>query len=1153
MQCLQCGFLNPDTARYCSDCGTRLADRNAAILPGTGGADLQRELATAQDAVRRLRRYIPSVVADGILYDQERLRGERREVAILFVDVVNFTRLSASLDAEPLFGLINAVLGRLMACVHRYQGVVDKFLGDGLMAVFGAPIANENDMELAVRAGLDMQKAIAEFEPVARTQLGAPLRIRVGIHYGPVIAGSIGVQQQVAYTVIGETVNLASRLESLARPGHVLVSERVYQHARPFFNFQAMGATQVKGLEQPVAIYEAMGDRSEALPARGVAGVAAILLGRDAQQEQLCALWSAFFDDRRGRLVTIQGEAGLGKSRLVSEWLSTIPTDQVSVWRGHGLPYAQGVGYGMFRALLQDVQRTCPPGAEWDAQVSPTLRPFLREVLGQSSPEEQANMRYLEPELIKRLTLLALREWLLGETSQRPVVLILDDFHWADELSEATLQSLLDLTSQAPVLLCVMTRPRPEAPLNFELPPTEESLAAPLHLFLELTPLSPQHSRALLGHLVDLQGLPEPFVQTILTRAEGNPFYIEEFVRMLIEKGMLTLGDGQWQVSLKVALQDQDIPTSLRGLMMARVDRLPENLRHLLRYAAVIGLQFDVDVLEEVSRRHQGVSGLLPLLERLMDLGVLVQRPQAGEGIYAFRHILTQETIYNSLMRRQRPELHRTVAECIESLYADDLSQQVEVLALHYDRARERDRAMRYMIWAGDRARERFVNREAVEYYSRALQLSQHLAGYEAQRWQAVVGLGRVHQHMGEYEEALTYYQTALEDWTESSPQARARVMLDLGQVCFERGELQATEEWLQQGLAQLDLAGETFPGLRGQIYSDLGWCQVRQGDLTTAREWLEKGLALVDGTEHYDVLSSIFNRLGGVHYFRSDWDRAVTCVERALELRERLGDDVGYARSLNNLGILKWFGGEWDSALLDYERAAELHARIGDVGGLSQSCTNLGVLHTDRGEWDEAEENLQRTFDIAQRTGHPFDLAQAHKNLGRLYLLQGRWEDCARHLKAAIPLYKEAGVRAGLDLVDTYELQGRLCLGQGQVDAALQWARRSHDLLRDATGEEQGESVEWGRCERLMGRIALEQGKLDEAYRHLERSATIFDKSSSWLEIGRAIYWNALLSSKLGQLEKAREGLTAAGQIFQQLGATTDLRRVEKQLAQFL
>jgi tetratricopeptide (TPR) repeat protein len=856
---------------------------------------------------------------------------------------------------------------------------------------------------------------------------------------------------------------------------------------------------------------------------------------------------AAFLNDQHGRVVTIQGEAGMGKSRLVSEWLSVIVPDQATVWQGRGLPYSQGVGYGVFRSLLQDALRTFPPQTAWDDKITPSLRPFLRQVMGSTlTPEEQTSLRYLEPERIKQLTELAMREWLLEETRQRSIVLILEDFHWADDLSKDMLPSLIGLVREAPLLLCLISRPQPEAPLQIAFPQTKAPLAAPLFLSIELKPLSTEHSRALLGHLVNLNSLPEQFVNTILTRAEGNPFYIEEFVHMLIEKQVLTQGDDQWQVASTVELETLEVPTTLRGLMMARVDRLPQDLQHVLRDAAVIGLQFSASLLDEVERRLHGTVNVLPMLERLTQMGLLVKRPGAGEPMHGFRHIITQETIYDGLMHSQRPGLHRAVAECIETLYADDVNSQAEVLALHYHRAHVRDKAMRYALQAGDRARQRFANHEAVEHYSLALQLSQHLSSCEAERWQAAIGLGEVQQHIGQYEEATALYRAALEEWKEAIPEARAQVMLKLGQVWDKQGDTSEAEGWLRQALTHLSRAGVPHPELQAQIYSELGWLSLRRGDLVAAQDWLEQGLALVSDTEHYDVLSSILNRLGAVHFNRSEWERAAKCVERALELRQRLGDVVGYARSLNNLGILKQASGDWDGALADYERSVESNERIGEVEGLALACTNLGVLYTDRGEWAKAEENLLRSFAIAQQIAHSYELAQAHMNLGGLYLLQERWADCARHLDAVLPLYEQVGARANLNLNDAYDLQSRLALEQGQLDTALEWARRSRDLLRQVTEMDDGESVEWGRYEQLMGRIAQAQGNLTTARHHLEKSAAIFGQAHSQLDAGRTAYWSARLSLEMHQSDQARDKLNLARQIFEQLGAAADLQRVQ-------
>jgi tetratricopeptide (TPR) repeat protein len=285
------------------------------------------------------------------------------------------------------------------------------------------------------------------------------------------------------------------------------------------------------------------------------------------------------------------------------------------------------------------------------------------------------------------------------------------------------------------------------------------------------------------------------------------------------------------------------------------------------------------------------------------------------------------------------------------------------------------------------------------------------------------------------------------------------------------------------------------------------------------------------------------------VYFNRGQWADAVRYVEQALALREKLGDIVGYARSLNNLGILKWASGDWDGAQSDYQRAVEMHESIGEAEGLVQAGTNLGLLYTDRGDWVKAEAMLQRSLAIAQRIAHPYELAQAHMNLGRLYLFQTRWTDSALHLNAAVGLYEEAGARE-LNLKDTYYLQGLLALEQGQIDVAQQWAKRSFDLLREVTHTEQGKSPEWGSYEVLSGRIAIARGDMTTAAQHLERGITVLQDGGLRIEAARAMYWRARLAQKQGQPERARQDLDASRVIFEQLGAVADIQRVDKQLA---
>ncbi|MBN1250152.1 MAG: tetratricopeptide repeat protein [Anaerolineae bacterium] len=1105
-------------------------------------AQLETALSARDETIARLRRYIPPTIASAILSDQERLRGERRDVTVLFVDAVGFTRLSVSLDAESVFNLINDLLGRLIACVHRYGGLVDKFTGDGLMAVFGAPVAHENDAELAIRAALDMREAAADFAPIARAQLGAPVQVRIGINRGPAIAGVLGTEEQSAYTVIGETVNVAARLEAVAQPGTILISEGVLSRTASLFEFSPRHMITIKGFDEPIAAYEALGSRAASSSTRGVPGMAGIYLGRTEQLERLDHVAEAFLTGATGRVVFVDGEAGLGKSRLISEWVKTLPVEAVTLWRGRGLPYAQGTGYGIFRSLLENAVESYRSPADWVSRLDDAFRPFVRRLLGLPSEAEEGKLwGQLDPSLLNRLTTLAIREWLVNEAAERPLVLVLDDFHWADDLSREALQVLFPLIENHRILFCVMSRPHAVPSLDCA------AVASDRCDRLEVLPLSESESRSLLDSFVDLESLPATTVETILTRAEGNPFYIEEFVRALIERELVRLDHGRWRAASAGLLEDLEFPTSLRGLMLARVDRLPEDLRHLLQDASVVGLQFDAALLQEVEQRIGRSDNIMPMIDRLTELDLLELRPAAGPRVYAFRHILTQETVYHSILRNERPALHRMVAESIESIYCTALEEHAEILALHYDRARVREKALDYALVAGRRAQARFANREAISYYSRALQLSQHLGRTDTSRWQAAVGLGDVQQHIGEYEEATVFYRAALDEWTEAPPVSRAEVMLKLGRACDKLGNLEQAESWLKSAAAEISLAQEHTPAIEAEIYGALGWLNYRGGDLVMAQTLLERAAGLAEAAGSYSVLSSILNRLGGVYFSQGAWEEATRVVRRALEIRERLGDLLGVARSSNNLGILLRDSGDWSGALQTYHRSLDAMQAIGDIEGIAIAHTNIGNLHIDMGQWDEAEVNLRRSFDIAQRIANPYEKAQANMNLGRLYLRKGELGSAEHFLNTAISLYSQVGVSTNPNVIDACWLQAWLHLEKGQIHTAKDWSQRNHKLLTEGTGGSDGESPEWGRYHQLLGRLELAQGQVASALDHLGRAKDIFQANRSYAEAGRTAYWRAQAHLRADNPRTARDELLEAQSVFAELGAQDDLARVNQ------
>lgn len=1145
MYCYQCGHLNKDEVQTCVQCST-LLDIHTSLEQTSAVAQLQEQLQSAHQQIDRLRRFVPPVVADGILHDHERLRGERREVTVLFADAVDFTRLSSSLDAETVFILINDLLTRLVNAIHRYDGLVDKFIGDGLMAVFGAPLAHENDAELAIRAALDMQQAVHEFSSIAQAQLGAPIDIRIGIQSGFVVAGVIGTETQTSYTVIGDPVNIASRLESQIEPGHILVGAPVFARTKTLFNFSPLELVSVKGVDQNMEVYKVISSRGVTAKERGLPGIEGLFLGRTNELTILNSVLKTFTHDDDGALIIVEGDAGLGKSRLVGEWLSNVQTADMTIWHGRGLPYAQGTGYGVFRSLLQDAVNNAPHAKSWLDSVSDTFKPYMRNLIGQPLSDEDENAwRYLSPERISQMYILAIREWITQAASTKHLILVLDDFHWADDPSCEVLKSILNLIYTLPIMFVIMFRPQSGEKSGCG----DVTSYNPTHI--TVPPLSDEDSFSLLENIADLHNVPQTIIDTILIRAEGNPFYIEEFVRMLIEKGVMAFLDGRWRVSSPLALERLDIPTSLRGMMMTRIDRLPENLRYLLQDAAVIGLQFDTQLLQEMERRLRGVENILPMLERLCELDLLMQQPQVGPETYAFRHILTQEAIYRSSLRHQRPKLHRIVAESIEALYPDSLTAYIALLAHHYDFAREREKALQYTLEAGERAQQRFANRESIEYYARALQLSQHFSNTQEERWRAAIGMGDVQTHIGEYEEAIAFYQAALEEHINAAPESQSEVMLKTGRVWDKRGVLENAEYWYQAASSKLELLDGELPRLRAEVNGALGWLEMRKGNLPNAEVLFEKAVSLVENTAHYEVMSSTLNRLGGVYFNQGKWDAAVFAVTRALEIREKLNDLVGVARSSSNLGILKRSSGDLKGALENYKRSLEALLRVGDTEGTAIAYTNIANVYIDLGEWGLAEANLRRSFAISQRIANPYELAQAHLNLARLFTVQKVWPQAGTHLRNAISLFSQSGSASNPNLIDAYWVQGMLNLEQHQLDAAEQSLGKCHTLLRELTKNAQGASAEWGRYEQLAGRIALERDQSSKALLHLQAARTIFAKTNTMIEEGESTYWCAIALHKTGKTAQAINTLQSALSIFERLDSQSNIELVKSAIHQ--
>ena len=715
MRCPTCSQDNPDQARFCHACGSPLTD-----LPG--------------DRVRSLRAFIPADVAQKIL--RAGGLGERRTVTALFCDVVGSTPLGERLGPERFKVVMDQVLGRIIAAVAHYEGTVVQVMGDGLLAFFGAPLAHEDDPERAVRAALDIRDAVAAFGRELEAAYGLSLQIRSGLNTGPVVISRVTDLLEVAYNALGDTVTTAARLQSAAAPGAILATEATGRLVSSLFDLRPSGPLVLKGKSTPVPAVEILDRRVVVGKLRGIAGLTSPLVGRDRElallQDSVAAV-----TEGRGQIVAVMGEAGIGKSRLVNEVQQANP--QVRWLEGRCLSYAGAIPYFPFQDLLREwlgvsagdheakvrielrtaLDRTF--GAQGD-EVYPYLGTLLHLPLESGAAERIAD---LSAESLQHETFNVIREWAVHLTAEQPLAVILDDLHWADATSLALLEALLEVTEQAPLLLGLLFRAEREHGC-WRLNDLARQRFPHRHVEITLHELAPPHAEELVGHLLAVSDLSAESRHVILKKAEGNPYFVEEVIRQLIDAGILVRIGEQWQATRQ--LTGLDVPDSIQGVLLARIDRLPEAARRVLQAAAVVGRLFPLEILRTILQQNGQVDAALVDLQRL-DL--IVERRRIPQAEYRFKHALTQEVAYSTLAEPERHRLHGEVAGALERHYAGRLEEAYALLAYHYDQAKEEKRALHFLVRAGDKSRAEYADEEALRYYGRAVDLMKQRGEWE--------------------------------------------------------------------------------------------------------------------------------------------------------------------------------------------------------------------------------------------------------------------------------------------------------------------------------------------------------------------------------------------------------------------------------------
>ncbi len=977
------------------------------------------------DASETLRSFMSEPIADRLVETGGDIPEERRLITALFADVSGFTALADRLDPEDLLEVIDPVISGLSSVVGRYGGYVEKYAGDALLALFGAPVSHEDDAERALLVALEMHRELARM--CEKLPHDAELTLHCGVNSGHGIARILGSEARMDYAVLGDSVILAQRLESAAPKGETYVGELTHRLTTERFEFESVGELDLKGKSEPVPAWRLLGERS-GLRSRA-SGRA--LVGRTLELDAIAAILEGA-SAGAGGVLTVTGEPGVGKSRLTATARERAEAGGFRWLQARCLSYGASLAYWPFADLLRTVAGIRPEADAQDARdrlrdtvLTDGAVPYFTRLLGLPA-EAGDEVAALEPEAYRRGLHQAFARWLSDLAAERPLVLAVEDAHWADASSLEVTRELGRLCEERSLVLCLTARLEAQATLG-ELVPGARAI--------HLEPLDELGIAELVEHFLEGPA-PGGLVPWVVERTTGNPFFVEELVRALREKEILVRADRGW--SLRPGWEGGDVPPTIEGLLASRIDLLPRPAADVLRTASVIGRVIPVSLLEVVFPRTDDLAeGLDTLLERgLLDR---LEEKEDGSPTVTFHHALVQDVAYSRLLRRQRRDLHRRVAELAESLYGagDDV---VDLLARHLYLGEAGTKAIDYLVRAGDRARLLYANEEAIVHFTRAAELVDREPELSDRRAEILLALADLRDLVGEYDEAIRLYAAV----REQAP-ADVRAWQGLTAAHRKRGEYEEalavvdaaigtealagadlTPLWLEQGTTLsaaghfdgaisvlelgLTVAGLQRDGVAAELLVRLARAKLMSGQLEDALRHAVEAKERFEAVSDLRSLSSTMRLLGDVYTTLGRPAEAVQTLERGLEFAERVGNVEELGGCLLNLGLAKLAQGEYADAVACNERAIAEFERIGHGSGRALGYSNLAWVLANRGDYEEAERYCEKAIELSQSIGHLLVTAETTDTMAFIGLRKGSADEAAARAEEAARLFLELG-----------------------------------------------------------------------------------------------------------------------------------------------
>ena len=1087
MKCPECQFVNPEDFQFCGKCGHRFGD-SAEIEPTVTEAE-----------------------------------GERKHVTVLFSDLSGYTAMCERLDPEEVKEIMSRIFGDIAQVVTKYEGFIEKFIGDAVMALFGVPKAHEDDPVRAIRAAGEINDLVEALSPQLEEKIGKPLSMHSGINTGLVVTGEVDFKKGT-HGVAGDTINLAARFCSLANPGEIVVGLDTFRQAEGHFIFEALEPTKVKGKAEPVQVYKVLSPKERPVTVRRLSGLRADLIGRKAEIVQLTEALENLREGK-GRIFSICGEAGTGKSRLTEEFKACLNLEEIQWFKGHAYAYCQNIPYFPLIDLISRAFHI--EEADSPEKVRAKVESAIEDLIGKEQDVvpyvgSLYALRYPEiedmsPEYWKAKLQDAVLEILSALARKAPTIFVLEDLHWADPSSVDLLRNALLQVRQPAIVLCVY---RPEFNL---LTSHQLSSIGETYQEIRLKDLSASEAQDMLESLLKTESIPADLRRFVQDKAEGNPFYLEELINSLIESGTLIRSNGAWKVVKTIS--ESDISSTIHGLIASRLDRLENEAKRILQEASVIGRAFLYEILKRITEFKEQIDERLRSLEQL-DL--IRTRSLQPELEYIFKHALTQDIVYNGLLKKERKQIHEITGLVMEQLFQDRLPEFYETLAFHFKKSLSIDKAVHYLMKSGEKSLKRYAIEEAHQYHQEAFDILANKPDKSKEEKSLLIDL-----------------------------------LIQWAYVFYYRGDNNGLQDLLMahEGLVRSldDKAG------LGMFYAWLGYSLAVGGKLYDSYEYLSKALVIGEDIGKERVTGYACSFLTWTCGPLGLLDDAIAYGKRAQEISRVLeGDHFLHSKSLGGLAHAYCYKGDRKNAVVPARALLEYGQKHSDNRSMFFGHAEMGLSHYISGDIQSAIECAQKSITIAV---DPFHHVAGKLLLSMSYALAGQFQEAEDAAHEIVNFSEIFGC-------EIWEAPARMTLGgvsiaKGHMSKGVKMIEDARELFRKA-----GNRYFLARSEQVLGKAFL---KMVEGAKETKLSTLIKnfgfllknvpfagkkaeDHFNKAIETAKEIGFDGILGeTKLGlgmlhkakgRTERAKECILESINIFEQCEAETNLQKAKEALA---